>query len=215
MEFAHVAARAGAKCLIAQREPEILTSFDKEVAEKLRHATQAIGIAIHCDTCITSIAQTDNDTLIAKCDETDWQAEADMVVHGAGRVPSLDGLNLDAAGIEYDESGVHVNQYFQSVSNPAVYACGDVAATSGLKLTPTANLESHAMTHNLLHGSRHTVDYTGTATVVFTDPPLASVGLTEAQADEEGLNVRVRRGDASKWKINRQLGVEHAFFSRP
>jgi glutathione reductase (NADPH) len=55
--------------------------------------------------------------------------DADLVVHGAGRVPEIDELNLAAAGIQANERGVRVNEYLQSVSNPAVYAAGDAAAS--------------------------------------------------------------------------------------
>ena len=57
--------------------------------------------------------------------------EADLVVHGAGRVPDVDELNLEAAGVQYSLAGVTVNAYLQSVSNPMVYAAGDCTGTSG------------------------------------------------------------------------------------
>jgi glutathione reductase (NADPH) len=65
--------------------------------------------------------------------------EADMVVHGAGRVPNLEGLNLVAGKVKYTSRGIQVNEYLQSVSNPAVYAAGDVAASGGAPLTPAAS----------------------------------------------------------------------------
>ena len=64
---------------------------------------------------------------------------ADLVVHGAGRVPNVAGLDLELAGIQRDKRGIRVNEFLQSVSNPAVYAAGDVAATAAPPLTPGAN----------------------------------------------------------------------------
>ena len=98
-----------------------------------------------------------------------------MVVHAAGRVPEIDDLNLDVAGVEWDERGVRVNEFLQSVSNPAVYAAGDAAASGGPPLTPVASYEGTIVASNLLKGNRQKPNYTGIPTVVFAIPPLASV----------------------------------------
>lgn len=75
--------------------------------------------------------------------------EADMVVHGAGREPNIDGLNLaDAGGVQYTHRGITVNEYLQSVSNPAVYAAGDVVANMGLPLTPVASYDGAVVANN-------------------------------------------------------------------
>src|SRR5699024_10270586 len=65
-------------------------------------------------------------------------AEFDLVVHGAGRTPELTTLDLDAAGVQWDEHGIRVAAHLQSTSNPAVYAAGDAASTPGMPLTPVA-----------------------------------------------------------------------------
>jgi glutathione reductase (NADPH) len=82
--------------------------------------------------------------------------EADMVVHGARRVPDIEDLRLDIAGVEAADkkkgnssSGIKVNEYLQSISNPSVYAAGDAAASGGLPLTPIATYEGEIVATNL------------------------------------------------------------------
>src|SRR5207253_5269340 len=119
--------------------------------------------------------------------------QAAMVVHGAGRVPEIDDLDLTAADVKYDKRGVVVNGYLQSVSNPAVYAAGDAAASGGPPLTPVASYEGEIVAANLLKGNHQKPNYTGIPTVVFSIPPAASVGLSETQAREQGLKFRVKK----------------------
>jgi glutathione reductase (NADPH) len=131
--------------------------------------------------------------------------ETDLVVHGAGRVPELDALDLDAAGVKRETRGVVVNEFLQSVSNPAVYAGGDAAA-NGPQLTPKADHDAVVLTANLLHGNTRRVNYEGFASAVFTLPPLASAGLGEEAARAAGLKVRVNHQDTSGWFHTRRLG---------
>jgi len=115
--------------------------------------------------------------------------ETDMAVHSAGRVPELDDLHLETAGVKREKRGVVVNQFLQSVSNPAVYAGGDAAA-SGPPLTPKADHDAGVLTTNLLEGNRRTTNYDGIASAVFSLPPLASAGLTEGPPRRAGLTFR-------------------------
>ena len=79
--------------------------------------------------------------------------EFDLVVHGAGRTPELSSLDLDAAGVDWDEHGVHVAGHLQSTTNPAVYAAGDSANTPGMPLTPVAVIEGKVAASNMLKGT--------------------------------------------------------------
>lgn len=97
-----------------------------------------------------------------------------------------------------------MNEYLQSVSNPAVYAAGD-AANTGFPLTPIAAMEGRAVAANLLQGNHQTVDYTGIPSAVFTVPALARVGLLESEAHELGLKVRVKYASVPNWYTARRL----------
>jgi glutathione reductase (NADPH) len=139
--------------------------------------------------------------------------EADMVVHGAGRVPEIDDLNLDVAGVTWDRQGVTVNEYLQSVSNPAVYAAGDAAASGAPRLTPVAGYDGRVMAANLLdEQKRQTPDYTVIPSVVFTIPPLASVGLLESVARSRDLAFDAHHGDTASWNSSRRVGETHSGF---
>src|SRR5207247_5347886 len=140
--------------------------------------------------------------------------EADAVVHGGGRVPNTEGLDLRAANVATEPNGgVRVNEFLQSVSNPRVYAAGDAAASAGsLPLTPVAGYEGVIVATNLLKGNTRRPDYRGIPSVVFTVPPLAGVGLTEAEAREEELDLRVNIQDTSDWYSTRRVAETCAMF---
>jgi glutathione reductase (NADPH) len=133
-------------------------------------------------------------------------------MHGAGRVPEIEDLDLEKAAVEYEKNGVTVNEYLQSVSNAAVYAAGDAAASGGLPLTPVASMEGGIAAANLLEGNRHKSNYTGVPTVVFTVPPLAAVGMQEDEVRAKGLKFKVNHGDSSGWYSSRRTGMQYSGF---
>jgi glutathione reductase (NADPH) len=141
-----------------------------------------------------------------------FTTDADMVVHGAGRVPELEDLDLVTAGVQSEKRGVKVNEYLQSVSNPAVYAAGDAAASGGLPLTPVATYEGEIVAANLIGGNHVKPNYEGTPSVVFTIPPLASVGLQEEAATRKGLHFRINKADTAAWYSSRRIGEKYSGF---
>jgi glutathione reductase (NADPH) len=210
-EFAHMAARAGTDVTILEMSERPLGPFDAELVAQLVERSRAAGIEIRVNAKVERIEKTgDGFSIGATIDGKSETLEAGGVVHGAGRVPATEGLALERGGVEYGKRGVAVNEYLQSVSNPFVYAAGDVAATDGLPLTPVAGLEGGAVATNLLEGNTKTVDYRGTPSCVFTIPPLASVGLTEAAAKEQGIDFDCRFSDMSTWYPTRRVGETHA-----
>jgi glutathione reductase (NADPH) len=212
-EFAHVAARAGAEVRIIHRGSRPLEGFDPDLVASLLQATTAAGIDVRLNAAVKSIERA-NDGLQVRVANGGAEASfaADMVVHGAGRVPDIDDLNLAAAGIHREKDGVTVNEYLQSVSNPAVYAAGDAAASRGLPLTPVASMEAQVVAANILQGNSQKPNYTEMPSVVFTLPPLAAVGLGEDEARAQGLKFRTNYDDTSKWYSSRRLNVEHSGF---
>lgn len=213
-EFAHVAARAGSKARILHGGTRPLERFEPELVESLVDASREAGIDIRLNARVTAVeAEGEGFRVVAGDGDGDSRAfSADLVVHGAGRVPEIDDLALDAAGVERNERGIVVNEHLQSVTNPDAYAAGDAAATDGLPLTPVAAMEGRIAAHNLLNGNSRTPDYTGFPTVAFTLPPLASVGLTEREARNLGLDFEVERQDTSGWYSSRRVGESHSGF---
>ena len=114
-------------------------------------------------------------------------------MHGAGRVPDIEHLDLPAAHVEAEKRGVRLNRYLQSTSNPFVYAAGDAAASGGPPLTPIAGYEGGIVAANLLEGNSATVSYGAVPTIVFSLPPLAAVGFSERTAREKRLRFRTHR----------------------
>lgn len=210
-EFAHIAARADAKATILHRGEWPLEAFDADLVERLVAASQEVGIDVRVETEVTAIKKGGTGFIVQT---TAGEAlETDLVVHGAGRVPEIDALDLDAGGIEHDlKRGITVNEHLQSVSNPAVYAAGDSADTDGWPLTPVAVHEGLVAASNILKGNHKTPDYTGTPSVVFTVPPLARAGLSEAEAKARGLRFTVKQQDTSSWYSARRVNEKHSAY---
>jgi glutathione reductase (NADPH) len=195
-EFAHVAARVGSQVTVLQRGPRPLALFDPDLVGQLIERTRELGIDVHLGTEAIGIEKSStqfNVRAVASGERSTFQA--DMVVHAAGRVPEINDLNLDAIGIEWEKQGVRVNEFLQSVSNPAVYAAGDAAASGGPPLAPVASYEGLIVSANLLKGNHQKANYLGVPSVVFTIPPLAAVGLSERGAREQNLKFRVKTAD--------------------
>lgn len=212
-EFAHVAARAGAQVRIIHRGSRPLEGFDADLVDTLVQSTRNAGIDVRLNAAVKSIERS-NDHLVVRfsTDGAEKQSETDMVVHGAGRVPDIDDLDLETAGVEREKKGISVNEFLQSVSNPAVYAAGDAAAGGGLPLTPVASMEAEVVAANLLEGNDRKPNYNAVPTVVFTVPPLAAVGLREEDARKQGLKFRTNYGDMGDWYSSRRLNLKHAAF---
>jgi glutathione reductase (NADPH) len=205
-EFAHVAARAGADVTILHRGARPLEGFDPDLVDLLLRRTRELGIRVELNVDVTDIdPRADGVTVRGRQRGEERRFEADLAVHGAGRIPELDDLDLDAAGVKREKRGVTVNEFLQSVSNPAVYAGGDAAA-SGPPLTPKADHDAGVLVTNLLEGNRRAVNYEGLASAVFTIPPLASAGFTEDAARAAGLKFRTNRQDTSGWFNTRRVG---------
>jgi glutathione reductase (NADPH) len=205
-EFAHVAARAGAQVTILHRGPRPLEGFDPDLVDMLVRRSGEAGIRVELDIEVRGVDAAGDSLVVRGVQQgVERSFETDLAVHGAGRVPDLDDLDLDAGGVKREKRGVTVNQFLQSVSNPAVYAGGDAAA-NGLALTPKAEHDAGVLTNNLLEGNRRTPNYEGIASAVFTIPPLAAVGLTEDAARAAGRRFRANHQDTAGWFNTRRVG---------
>lgn len=196
-EFAHIAARSGSNVTILHRGKQPLEHFDPDLVNKLVERSRDIGIDVRLEAAVKSVDKSlsatetsnlnDRNKLVVHYSSSDvskknnrnnretglLKIEADLVVHGAGREPNIEGLDLmDAGGIEYTHRGVKVNEYLQSVSNEAVYAAGDAAASRGLPLTPVASYDGAIAANNIIKGNTMKTNYDGLPSVVFTIPLL-------------------------------------------
>jgi glutathione reductase (NADPH) len=212
-EFAHIAARAGAQVQVLHRGSRPLKQFDPDLVAMLVKTTQELGVEIRLQTQVTAIEPKADRLLVhARTGEQEQLVEADLVVHAAGRVPEIDDLHLEVAGVAHEKDGVSVNDYLQSVSNPSVYAAGDAVASGGFPLTPVAGMQGGLVASNLLEGNHRTPNYTGIPSVVFTTPPLAKVGLSEEAARAQGLRFSTHHEDTSGWYSSRRVALAHTGF---
>jgi glutathione reductase (NADPH) len=210
-EFAHVANQAGADVTILQRGNRVLKSFDPDLVQKLVDSSTESGIKIRTEACVTKIEKKGGRMLLYCSENPDEGFETDMAVHGAGRAPTTGNLDLEAGEVGYSEKGITVNEYLQSSTNPSVYAIGDVAATP-YRLATTGDMEGEIAARNILDGNKFKPDYTVVPTVVFTYPPLASVGLHETQAKERGKKPKIKFGAMAAWNSSKRIGQKHAAY---
>jgi len=204
-EFSHIAALAGAQVAVVQRGERMLKHFDPDLVGWLMEKFRAIGVDVRIRTTVEAIDKTDTAFAVQVSREgTSDTLETDLVVHAAGRAPAFEALDLDAADIAVENGRLKLNEFLQSVSNPAVYAAGD-AAQAGPPLTPVSSHDAKVVVANLLEGNRHQPNYLGVPSVAFTIPPIAAVGLSEAQARERGLKFRMQTRKASDWYTARRV----------
>ncbi|WP_175058927.1 NAD(P)/FAD-dependent oxidoreductase [Thermococcus sp. 2319x1] len=205
-EFAHLAVRAGSEVAILHRSERPLKNFEPYIVSIFLKATEEEGIRVITEAPVRRVEKRDS-TFIVETPKGNF--EADLVVHGAGRVPNIDSLGLEKAGVEYGKKGIKVNEYMQT-TNPKIYAAGD-CAEGGLPLTPVAAVEGSIAASNIIKGNHVKIDHTAIPTVVFTIPPMPSVGLTEDKALEQGFKIRVKSGETSRWysslRINQKYGA--------
>jgi glutathione reductase (NADPH) len=213
LEFAHVSARSGAQVQILHRGARPLEKFDPDMVARLVKATEKLGVAVQLNTAVQRIEKSSGYfTVDASVGGASQTFEADLVVHGAGRVPEIDDLDLETAGVEREKRGVTVNEYLQSVSNLAVYAAGDAAGSGGPPLTPVAGMEGEVVAANLLKGNHRKSDLAVVPSIVYTLPSVATVGLLESAAKEKGFKFRVNHQDTSDWYSSRRLGAKYSAF---
>ena len=203
-EFSHIAARAGAQVTVLQRADRILTGFEPELVGWLMEAFDRIGVEVRTKTIVKAVEKTGEKFIVHTEREGGTAAvEADVVVHAAGRAPALHRLNLAAANIATEGRRLKLNEYLQSVSNPAIYAAGD-AAQSGPPLTPVSSHDAKIVAANLTEGNHATPDYRGVPSVAFTIPRIARVGMSEEEAGRSGLRFKIKCERASTWFTARQ-----------
>ncbi len=206
-EFAHIVQRAGSHAVMLGRGAP-LAHFDQDLVQRLVAHTRSVGIDLRIGVDVTAVEKHGSWYRVHVATESGTGViEADLVVHGAGRIPRTKRLDLELGRVDVDKRGaIVVNEFMQSTTNPRVYAAGDCALSRGsLPLTPVAGHEGIIVASNLLHGNTKRPDYRGIPSVVFTEPPLATVGLTEAEARQQGLDIRVKCGDTAGWFSNRRV----------
>lgn len=213
-EFAHIATRAGTQVTLLHRGAQPLKGFDPDLVALLVERTKKLEVDVQLQAEVSAVERGGNGyTVQVSTPKGTRSFDVDLVVHGAGRVPDIDDLALENANVDYDaRRGVTVNEFLQSVSNPAVFAAGDCAATASPPLTPVGSYEGRVVAANLLEGNKTRVAYPPIPSVVFTVPPLASVGMQETQAHERGLEFEAHFEKTDSWYSTERIGEQYSAY---
>ena len=199
MEFAHMAARAGSKVTVIDSGQRPLSNFDKDMVDALTSYSKNLGIEFIFNADVRAVKKKKNKFIISyKKNKKSVEVKTNLVFNTAGRIPSISELDLEKGNVAFSEDGVTVNTYLQSKTNQNVYACGDVS-DHDVPLTPLSGLQGHIVGENLVNGNKKKADTPVIPSVVFTLPNLASVGYSEAEANERYKNVTVKQGSGADW----------------
>ncbi len=213
LEFSHVYARAGAAVTILEVLPRLLDNMDVDAVAQLHVATERLGVAIHTGVEIQRVEQAgDRLRVVYQEGGSERTVEAERVVNGAGRVADVVGLDLAAGDVAAERGRIALDPRLRSTSNPGVYVCGDAVATTP-QLSPIATYEGRIVGRNIADGPLHVPDYASIPSCVFTVPALASVGLTQAAAEDKGIAVRAVVNDMHEWLSGRTY-AEHAAWAK-
>jgi glutathione reductase (NADPH) len=178
VEFAGILNGLGVNVQLFERNRKILRGFDEDVRDFLMQEMVKKGVDLHLNTSILSIEKQAN-TFIAKTNSGEM-VETDLIMYATGRVPNSHHIGLDTVGVITDDVGaIKVNDDYQT-NIPSIYALGDV--TNRVNLTPVATSEGMALVNKLYSVGTSSVDYDNIPTAVFSQPNIATVGLTELSA---------------------------------
>jgi glutathione reductase (NADPH) len=213
MEFAHLCKRTGSKeVTVLEMMKRPLGNFDPDVVGMLSEATADLGIDLRTEAKVLKIEQDGAEFIVTYETPQGTQTIAcDRVVHATGRVPNIEHLNLEAAGVAYGRKGIQVSPFMRT-TNPVIFAAGD-CADSGPNLTPVSANEGRIAGKNLLAGKdERAIHYPPIPSVVFTLPPVASVGLSEEAAREQGLDFDAHFEKTSQWYSSLRVGARYSAY---
>ncbi len=199
MEFSHVYARAGAKVTILEVMPRLLPAIEEDAVAAVQGESERLGITVKTGVTVKGVAKTDGKLTVTYEDaEGEHNVSADRVVNGAGRVANVDSIDLEKGNVAHDGIRIAVDDYLRSTSNPSVWVAGD-ALTISAQLSPLATYEGRLVGRNIVEGPSVKPNYEVVPSCVYTVPALSTVGLSEKQADERGLKVKVSVSDMTGW----------------
>ena len=191
-EFAGIFNELGVNVTLVTRGDKMLRSYDQEIVEKLLGISREKGIDIRMNFPFKSaVKQNDGSIMIDGGDA--GMLETDLLMWAIGRNPNSKNLGLETAGVALDKSGAVIVGDDNRTNVPSIYAVGDV--TNRVQLTPVAIREGHAFADTVFGNAPRIIDYSCIPTAVFSNPPIASVGMTEEQANATLSEVKVYRSD--------------------
>lgn len=199
MEFSHVYARAGTRVTILEMMPQLLPRLDSDAVSAIRAESDRIGINMKTSVEVEKVEPLGDKFSVQYIHDGQQQTiVADRIINGTGRIANVSELELAAADVKHDGIRIEVDENLRSVSNPAVWVAGDALVTSA-QLSPLATYEGRIVGQNIVNGDNKKPDYSVIPSAVYTIPALSSVGMTEAEANDSGLDIEVLTSDMSEW----------------
>lgn len=193
LEFAGIFNALDSAVTVVNRSDAILRGYDETLRDRLLQITMARGITYRFNCPITKVEKQADGCLHVWVKGAQDPIPADAVLVATGRRPNVAGLGLETAGVELGERGeIRVDDTAKTTCD-SIYAVGDV--TDRVQLTPVAIREGHAFADRVFGGKDVRIDYACIPSAVFSQPPLAGVGLTEGQARNAYGNVKVYSSD--------------------
>lgn len=186
MEFASFYNSLGTKVTVVEMLPEILGGLDLEIAALLREQYAKRGVTFHLSSKVTKV---DGDTVWFETNGQTASVQGDKILLSVGRRPVTKGFGLEHLGVEYFKGGIKVDERLRT-NVPNVFAAGDVTGFS--LLAHTASREGEVVVNNLL-GKADRMRYNAIPGVVYTNPEVAGVGLTEEAAKAKGIDIKVAK----------------------
>ncbi len=206
LEFAQIFGRFGSRVTLVNHGPQIAARADADAADELRLALEEEGIEIVLNTGVDSFSR-DNGRIEALVQGRTLSVS--HVLLASGRTANVEELGLDRIGVEVTRGGIVVDEH-QRTTVDGIWAAGDVAA--GPMFTPTAQYQARVAIDNMFGDGSRTVDYSVLPTTIFTDPELGGVGLTEAEASEQGFQVDVVRHPLRFVTRAQYIGAKHGLY---
>ena len=187
-ELAQTFRRLGCEVFILEVGPQILPREDRDAANIIEKAFEKDGVELVLNCNIQSVEKSGGQKLIhLKCGEEEKVLPVDDILIGVGRVPNVDNLGLENAGVQYDaRAGVYVNDRLRT-TNPRIYAAGDICLK--YKFTHTADASARIVLQNALFWGRKKASALNIPWCTYTDPEIAHVGMYEKDAVEKGIEV--------------------------
>ena len=205
-ELGQAYARLGTEVQVLMRHDQALRAFDQDVVQPLLDASRELGMVFHAHSEPETVQRGEGGYRIHL--HGGAQLDADIVLNAAGRVPAVDSLDLAKAHVDYTDHGLKVNKYLRATDNPRIFAAGD--AHGRMQLSPVAGYEGRLVARNFLEGNVAAADYEAVPMAIYTVPPVARVGLTEAEASARELHFDTVREDMSGWTVFAIDGRDHA-----
>lgn len=189
VEFAQMYARFGTRVTLLGRAPQLMRKEEPELARMLAEVLIAEGIEVHTGAAVTRAGREGETRWVeAETPQGVRRFEAEVILLATGRVARVEGLGLEQAGVEMDGHFIRVDETLRTTA-PNIWSVGD--GNGGYMFTHRATYDGPIAALNAVKGLGRRVDYRVVPRVVFTEPALASVGMTEAEARAAGREVKV------------------------